>query len=1069
MNLSKTAVRRPVTILMCVLAAIAFGVISLTNLKIDLYPNMNIPVVLVMTTYDGVGSEEIETLITEPIENAVGTVSGLDELTSTTSNGSSMVMIQFDSSTDVDMAAIDVREKVDLVKGTLPDDAEEPTIIKIDPNSMVSLSISVSSETKDITELKTLVEDNITDRLERQDSVASVSVTGGREKEYRIILKEDKVRGYGLSESTITGMLRSENSNTPMGSIEQGDKNLTLRVKGEFKDMEEVKDIPFTLANGSTVYLRDFADIQEVYKDATSESYTNGKESVLVSVRKTSTGNTVSMSKAVLAELEKIKAENPDLNFLVINDPADQINNSISNVVSSAFQGIVLAIIILFLFLRNFKSTLVVGLSMPISIITTIALMYFTGMTINLMSLGGLTLGIGMLVDNSIVVLESIYKKLEEGVDRKTASVEGAREVGTSIFASTLTTIAVFLPIPTFAGGMVAELFTDLCLTITYSLTASLVVALTFVPMCSSIILKPETATANIHKRRNIFTIALDFIGYILSAIEAGYKTILGKALKRKKITVIIVILCIIGTGFCLPYVGFDFMPSADNGQVSVSVTMPTGTRVEETSDVTWKIINIIDDCREAEFPEIKNISFSTGGGSGMSALTGGSEDTASVTIELVDKELRERSSADVARAMRSKFTNIAGAEIEVSESGGTSGRFSSGGLEINIEGDDTDTLSDLSNQFVKSMQTVPGLSDVKSSVEEAAPQTTIVIDRKKAAAYGITSSSVASIVRTAVYGSVATTYKIDGDEYDIRVMQDSDKINYIKDVESILVPTATGESVPLRELATITSEETPTTITRDNQQKYVSVTASLDNIDLNTANTQVQAKLDSEIIMPEGYTYKFGGNSEDMADTFSGLGSALLLAILLVYMIMAAQFEAFSYPLMIMGSMPIAMTGGILGLFIAGESLSMTGFLGLIMLAGVVVNNAIVLVDYTNLLIRERGLDCTEAMKVAGPARLRPILMSTLTTVCGMIPMMISTKEGAEMMTGLATVMVYGLSLSTLITLLFIPAIYVGYNNIKERRRVKKEKRNARRAEKKLAKMRNSGEKENKDKKEEK
>ncbi len=1052
-SLSKTAVKRPVTIFMCVLAAVAFGLISLSNLKLDLYPNMNIPVVLVMTSYEGVGSEEIENLITEPIESAVGTVSGLDTISSTSSNGSSMVMIQFDSSTNIDTAAMDVREYVDLVKSRLPDDAGDPMIIKIDPNSMTSLSISASSSKMDTTELKRIVEDKISDRLERQDSVSSVSVLGGREREYRVILKEEKLRGYGISESMVTNMLMAENSNTPMGSIEQGDKNLTLRVKGEFKDMEEVKDIPFTLSNGSIVYLRDFADIEEVFLEASSASFTNGEPSIYISVRKTSTGNTVDMSESVLKELEKIKREMPDVDFLIINDPADQINSSISNVVTSAFQGIILAVVVLYIFLRNIKSTLVVALSMPISIITTIALMYFTGMTINLMSLGGLTLGIGMLVDNSIVVLESIYKKLEEGVDKFTAAVEGAREVGQSIFASTLTTVAVFLPIPVF-GGMAGELFNDLSMTITYSLTSSLIVALTFVPMCSSVILKPESATANIHKRRNFFTIALDFVGYIISALEAGYKAILGKALKRKKITVLIVIACIVFTGFCLPYVGIDFMPSSDAGMVSINITMPTGTRLEETSDVTWKIVNIINESRESEFPEIDNLSFTTGGGSGMSALTGGSEDTASISIELVDKEKRDRSSAEFARALRPKFKNIAGAEIEVSESGGAAGRFSGGGVTININGDETETLQELADRFVDIIETVPGLSEVKTSLEEAAPQTTIVIDRKKASAYGITSSSVASIVRTAVYGSVATTYKVDGDEYDIRVMQDSDKINYIKDVESILIPTATGASVPLRELADITSVDTPTTITRENQQRYVSVTANLNNIDLGTANSQIQAKLDSEVIMPEGYTYEFGGNTEDMNEAFGALGNALILAILLVYMIMASQFEAFSYPLMIMGSMPIAMTGGILGLFIAGESLSMTGMLGLIMLAGVVVNNAIVLVDYSNLLIRERGLDYTEAMKVAGPARLRPILMSTLTTVFGMVPMMISTKEGAEMMTGLATVMVFGLSLSTLITLLFIPAIYVGYNNVKYRRRIKKEKRRARREQKKMAKL---------------
>lgn len=1043
--ISKTAVKRPVATLMCVFIAIAFGVISISSLQMDLYPNMNIPVVAIMTTYEGVGSEEIEKLVTEPIESAVGTVSGLDTLTSSSSNGSSFVIIQFDSDIDVDMAAVDVRENVDLVKRSLPDDADDPMIIKIDPNSMTSLQISATCEGMDISELKTLIEDDVADRLERQTGVASVTVMGGREKEIRIILKEDKLRGYGISESTVSGMLSAENANSPMGTISQGDKNLTLRVKGEFKDIEEMRNIPFTTSSGATVYLRDIADVTEVFKDKSSSAYTNGKPSINISVRKQSNGNTVNMSEAVLKELSKIQKEMPDIDFLIVTDPADQINDSLSNVVTSAVQGGILAIIILYIFLRNFKSTLVVGLSMPISIISTIALMYFSGITLNLMSLGGLTLGIGMLVDNSIVVLESIYKKIEEGKDRFTSAIEGAREVVGSVVASTLTTVAVFLPIP-FFGGQVGQIFNDLSLTIAYSLIASLIVSITFVPMACSILLTPEAA-ANVHKRSNIFTKILDIIGHFISVIEVIYRGILRRALNHKLITVIVTIVCVIGTGMVIPGMGFEFMPSSDEGVVNVSITMPTGSKIDPTDEVTWKVVDAIQTIPDAD-ALIENISFTVGGGSGVASLTGGSEDTASITVDLVDKELRDISSDKVAQQMRETVKDIAGGEIEISASSSSMGSYSSSGTEIRIEGDDNDTLEEIGNDFVDIIAKIPGTSEVKTSLEDAAPQTTIQVDRSKAAAYGLTSSSVASIVKTAVNGSVATTYKIDGDEYDIRIMQDSDKINYITDVESILIPTNFGISIPLSEIADIKSEETPTTITRENQQKYISVTANLNDVDLGTMNAQIEAKL-KDYIMPDGYSYKFGGSTEDMQEAFSGLANALLLALLLVYMIMAAQFESISYPIIIMCSLPIAMTGGLLGLFIAGQPISITSFLGLIMLAGVVINNAIVLIDYTNLLIRERGYEPLEAMKIAGPTRLRPILMSMLTTVLAMIPMMTSQRTGAETMRGLATVVVFGLALSTLVTLLFIPAVYVAFTNFQSRRKAKKERKRQRKLEK--------------------
>lgn len=1040
MNISKVSVKRPVATLMVVIVVMLFGFISLAKLNTDLLPNMNIPVALVLTTYDGCGSEEIKELITEPIESAMGTVSGIDTITSQSNNGSSIVILQFDDDVDIDLAAVDIREKIDLIKRMLPDDADDPMIVKIDINSMSSLQVAAFSEKMDIIELNDIVEDSIADRLERQNGVASVSVSGGREKEIQVVVKADKLRGYGISESTVASVLYAENSNTPSGSVDKGNKNMTVRVDGEFETVDEIENIPITTSTGSTVYIRDIAEVSEVYQDVTSSAYTNKVPSVNLTIQKQSTANTVNVSKVVLEELEKVKEDYPDIHFLVVNDPADYINNAISNVVDTAVQGGILAVIVLYIFLRNFKSTMVVGISMPVSIIATFALMYFSGMTLNMMSLGGLVLGIGMLVDSSIVVLESIYKKLEEGEDKFIAAIEGAREVVPSVVASTLTTVGVFIPV-VFVEGMAGQMFKDLSLTICFSLLASVVVSITFVPMACSVFLKPEDV-ANIHRRKNIFTTILDAIGHGISSIEVGYKILLDKALNHRKITLLVVVAFLVLTGACFPFMGFDFMTSSDEGIVNVSVTLPKGTKLADTEKITWQIIDAIED-----EPEIVDMSFSIGGGS-MSVLTGASEDSSSITINLLDKQERDRSSDEIAQSMRKKVKDIAGAEIDVSASSSSMGSYSSSGLTVNIIGDDLDKLSAIADDFADKINTVANVTNAKSSVEDATPQLSIKVNRDKASSYGISSSSISSIVKTAISGTTATTYKIDGDEYDIVIMQDGDKVNFITDVESILIPTATGSNVPLREIAELKNETVPATITREDQETYVSVTANIENgVSTTDINKAVEEKL-ADYIMPDGYTWEFGGTNEEMMESFAGLAFALLFGFLLVYMIMAAQFESLFYPFVIIFSIPIAITGGIFGLFLTGQSVTITAMLGVVMLAGVVVNNAIVLIDYTNLLIKERGYELLQALKLAGPTRLRPILMSTLTTVLGLVPMMVSTSSGSEMMNGLATVVVFGLTLSTVVTLVLIPVIYVIFSNIQEKGRAKKERRMAKKAE---------------------
>ena len=1021
MNLSKLSVRRPVATTMVILIVMAFGVLSLNNIKLDLMPNMNIPVAIVSTSYSGTGPEEMEKLVTQPLEGVLGTVPGIDTITSMSSYGSSIVIIQFEDKVDIDMAALDMRERVDMIKSFLPSGADAPIVLKIDMNSMVSLELGFSSEKYDLVELTRIVEDKIVDRLQRQPGVAQVSVSGGMRKEIAVTLNEDRLRGYGISESQITQLLAAENRSTPTGSIKQGDKKLQLRVSGEFGSLEDIRNLIVTTPAGARVYLGDIAEIDEMYKELTTASYINGEPSVSVSVQKQSTANTVNVSDAVIRELDRISAEIPNLHARVILDPGEFIRKTLATVVDLALYGGVLAVLILYIFLRNYRSTLIVAVAMPISIVATFVLMYYANISFNMMSLGGIALGIGLLVDNSIVVLESIYRKFEEGCDRITASVDGAKEVAMAVTASTFTTVAVFLPI-TFVGGLIGNVFNEMSLTIAFSLISSLAVSLTFVPMASAVIIRPEQVTNRRHKSK--FFLPLDYIGGLLDKLEAGYKILLDIVLRRRKTTIAVTVLLLILTGLSISSLAPEFTPSMDQSGVDISVRMPRGTLLSETKLVTDRIASLIVD-----IPEGENISVRIGGGGlGMFGAGGGSSDNATINLSLVSKTERNRSSEQVAREISRMLSDIPGAEInaeaETSAMGG--GMFGgSGDVTISISGSNLDTLREISQDMKEMIEKIPGTRDVTTSLDRTTPQATIKINRMKAAAYGVNASGVSGIINTAIAGTVATTYKVEGDEYDIRVKHDPTGMDYIMDLESILIPSASGVNVPLYEIADILVEEMPVTIRRENQSRYVTVTARLDGRTSGEVAADATAVL-KHYAMPRNYTWELSGSAQRMNEAFGNLGLALIISLFLIYMIMAAQFEAFLFPLIVMFSVPLALTGGLFGLFVLDRPFSITGFLGLIMLAGVVINNAIVLIDYTNLLIRERGMGILESLKTAGPVRLRPILMTTLTTVIGLMPMMFTTGEGAEMMNGLATVVVFGLTLSTLVTLLFVPVVYM-------------------------------------------
>lgn len=1023
MNLSKIAVKRPVTIAMITLIVIILGVVSLTKLPIDLFPEIEVPVAIVSTSYSGVGSQEMEELITKPIEEAIATVSDIENIRSISSEGSSIVIAEFAFGTDMDFASLDMREKVDMVKGFLPDESSNPMVLKIDPNAFPILELSLSNG-GDLAKLQAIGEDKIKPKLERLPGVASVDVSGGYENQVEIVVNGEKLRGYGLSIDSLANILMAENLNLPGGEVRKGVQELTIRTMGEFQSVEEIRSILIPLQNGGSVYLSDIADVNMSYKDKEAIVKTDGKNSINISIQKQSGTNTVQVADRINEELEELKSEFPDINITVVMDQSEFIKLSINNVVKNAVIGAVLAVLILYLFLRNIRTTIIIGTAIPVSVIATFTLVYFYGITLNMMTLGGLALGVGMLVDNAIVVLENIYRFRQDGYSRKEAAVKGAQEVGMAVTASTLTTVAVFLPM-VFVEGITSAIFKEFSLTVAMSLGASLVVSLTLIPMLCSKFLKVDRMQGKKHQGRfRLFNFLYDSFDRVFAKIEAAYKRILKGALGHRKITVTIAVVVFIATLASVGMVGAEFFPTTDEGEFAVNISLPEGSDLENTHEVVLEIEESLQGIKEI------NTIFSKIGSTGGAFASNSSSNSATVSVVLKDLDARDRSTSEVADQVRNMVRDIPGAEIgvEVTQSGMGGGGGSSAPISVDIKGDDLDVLKKVADDVERSVKNVEGTREVQSSYGEGIPEVQIKIDRKNASQYGLTASQIAMAVKGTVSGKTATKYKFDGEEIDVVIKGDPLFKQSISNLGQTSINSPMGIDVPLNQIADITIDRGPVTISRNDQVRVVSVTSQIMDRDLRSVTKDIENIL-AEYPMPDGYTYDISGQNEDMMESFQDLFLALLLAIVLVYMVIASQFESLIHPFTIMFSVPLALSGGIFGLFITGRTLSVPAFIGIIMLAGIVVNNAIVLVDYINTR-RASGEDRKEAIINAGPIRLRPILMTTLTTALGLVPLALGIGEGAETQAPMATVVIGGLLLSTLLTLVFIPVLYTIFDD---------------------------------------
>lgn len=1015
MNLYSFSVKKPITILMITLVILIVGIVSLTRIPLDLLPKIEIPIAVVSTSYKGAGPQEIEKLVTKPIEGAVATVGSVKNVKSISMDGNSLVVIEFNFGTNMDFANLEMREKIDLVKGYLPREVSNPMVVKVDPNALPILQLAFYSD-EDLGKLQSQVMEIIKPRIERIEGVASVAVTGGNEKEVAIVVNEGELERYGLSMDRITQTIGAENLNLPGGQVHSGGKKLTVKTSGEFSSIEQIKALPIPLVTGGVIHLEDIAQISLEDKEINTISRINGKDGINMSIQKQSGANTVRVSEEINKELNEILKEYPSLEMEIVLDQAKYIKDSIINVFKNALMGAAFAIIVLYIFLRDLKTTLIISVSIPVSIVATFILLYFRNITFNVMTLGGMALGVGMLVDNSIVVLENIYRMSEGGEPSDTAAIEGAKEVSMAVIASTLTTIVVFLPM-VFVRGFTATIFKELAYTVVFSLLISLLVSLTLIPMLSSRSLRKKKKI----ERKDIF---YKFYG----KVEKEYKNILDWALRHKGWTVCIAVLIFIFTLTPLFLIGGEFFPPIDEGVFVVNISLPQGSSFKDINEVLGRL--------EGEIGNIEEVDtvFSTIGVGSLVSTSSSSTNSNKGSITVILKPLNERnkSTFQVADEVRNIKKDIAGADISVDVSSELMGGLGGDPVNISIKGDDLDTLKGIGEDFKEIVKTVPGTREVKSNYEDGIPEVKIVLHRDMASQFGLSTYQVANSVRGNLSGVVASKYKYEGSEIDIVVKKEGSKDETIQGLKSLNIPTPLGSSVPLLEIADIQVEKGPVNIYRENQSRVVSVTSQIYDRDMESTIEDIEAKL-KDYHMPRGYSYSFEGQHKQLVKAYRDLTLVLILAVVFVFIILASQFESFIYPFIIILSVPLSFSGAALFLLLSGKSLSVPAIVGGIVLAGIVVNNAIVLVDYINTL-RKNGMEKDEAVRKAGPTRLRPILMTTLTTVLGLLPLAIRRGEGSEIQSPMAIAVIGGLILSTLLTLVLEPVLYIMFDNLRNR-----------------------------------
>ncbi len=1027
MKIPEFSVNRRVTTAMLAMILVVLGGIAFTELGLDFFPELEFPTVSLITTYSGASSEDIENTITRPLEQITGTVNRVKKVSSTTSEGVSIIMIEFEWGTNLDFAAQDVRDQIGLYENFLPEEASEPLVVKFNMSQFPIIFGGITSNmpTQDLMDL---IEDEVAPRLERIDGVASVMVYSTDVREILVDIDKTALESINLSMDQILMALRMENLNLPAGHIIERYSEFLVRTVGEFKSIVDIQDtVVGTTLTGQPVYLRDVAEVRDTLKDSRFRARIQGTDGVIYMISKRSGANTVTAAKAVNKELAEIQKRLPsDVKFFPWMDQSEMIQMVTRQTGKNAMVGGLLAIFFILVFLRDWRPTFTIGLAVPLSVITTFIAMYLAGYTLNLLTIGGLALGVGMLVDNSVVVIENIFRHLEEGADKKEAAKRGASEVGMAITASTLTTIAVFFPM-IFAKGITGKMTQALALSITFSLLASLFVALTIVPMVASLLFKnrnSKNAASKVNPRSREFGRMRDF-----------YRNMLNKTLRRRGLVLSATLGFFLLSFVLISFVGTEFMPAQDMDMIMLKVKLPVGTSLEETDRVVKVAEEIV-----ASFPEVESISAQVGSqaeenpsdaGGGFSA-TGTHEGL--LWIGLVGQMDRELSDLEVLEEIRKKLPKMKNVKFEALDMSQMMMGGSTAPIDIKIFGSDLDVLKDIGNTIVAQIRDVEGLRDVIHSMAEGKPEYQITINREEASRMGLMVSQIANTVQTASLGKIATRFRDGSDEIDIRVRFNSMYRDTIDDIRNIPIKTPTNQMIRLDQVASISKGEGPIQITRENQARNVSVLANIVGRDLGSVAADIKERIApiEKTLLP-GYFIEFGGQYEDMKEAIKIMLGAFALAILLVYMIMASQFESFKHPFIIMFTIPLGFTGVALALLITGKPIGLPVMIGFVMLAGISVNNGIVMVDYINQLKR-RGIEKKEAILQACSVRLRPVLITALTTIMGMLPMALSVSQGSEMRAPMAITVVGGLVATTFLTLFNIPIIYSYFDRVKFR-----------------------------------
>ena len=1016
MNIAKGPVQRPILTTIIFLIVILLGLVAFSRLSIDLMPEITYPTISVITEYGNVGPKEMEESITRPIEEALAAVQGVEEITSSSSEGRSQVRVAFSWGTDLDVAANDIRDRIDRVMGRLPEDISRPMIRKFDLSAFPIVFLGVSSNLNPL-DLRQIVEDQVKYRLERVPGVAAVDIGGGLSREIHVNLRAAQLKALGLSTDAILSALRSENRNIPAGLYEKGNLDVLVRTQGEYRTLDEIRNTVITTRGGVPIQISDVASVEDSWQEVRQLIRINGQPGLRITINKQSGANTVNVAEGIMAEMERINEDIPQIQLVPIIDTSEYIKRSINNVGRSTLLGGFLAIIILFLFLRNLSSTLIIATAIPVSIVATFGLMYFGGFTLNIITFGGLALGIGMLVDNAIVVLENIYRHRESGANPVLSALDGSNEVWSAIVASTLTTLMVFIPV-VFLRGMSGIMFQQMAFVVSFALFCSLMVALTLIPMLSSRFLRYQSPEHQ--KNETLLHKIYSTSEQAFRHVEERYAVLLQWALDHKKSILISVVILFAISVILVRFIGVELMPAADEGEVRVNVEMAVGTRLEVMDQATRAVEEII----KANVPEMVYM-FSRIGSGGWRAAGG---HTAEVRISLVPRNERKRSSEQIANDLRRSLAGLPGVTIRTRAGQGLfllrMGTGSANNISVEVRGYDLEIAHRLAQQVEMLIKDIPGITDTQISREEGSPEQIIRIDRQKAADLGLNVSRIGDALQTAIGGTQASYFREAGKQYRILVRLSEADRRDLGELLNLTVINNRGEPVILRNVVNVIYEEGPVRIERKDQERIITINANFTGRDMGSIISDIRGQLRT-VPVPKDFAILFGGDYEEQQKAFQELLLGLILAILLVYMVMAGQFESFRDPFIVLFAIPMALIGVVLTMILTGTIFSMQAFIGCIMLTGIVVNNAILLVDYTNQLRRFHGMELFEAIRTAGSRRLRPILMTTLTTVLGLLPLSFGFGEGGEAQAPLARVVIGGLLSSSLITLVLIPVVY--------------------------------------------